>query len=192
MRRRQLLTVVKTGDELQRGREKLHEADRRQCHALGSYGEKQERQDGHRTAEDQQSRESGIAGRERRLLCRDQPRHPERSNREQKRRLDKQSRHCANCDLLATHAVGREQPGQRQRDPGKSASAYGQKQHAKRRKYHSNDLQPSQALTEQYDTNTDVHQGIDVVAKTRLEYALILDGPDVDEPVDGNAQGRQG
>ena len=49
-----------------------------------------------------------------------------------------------------------------------------------------------QAFTEQYDTNPDVHEGINVVAKTRFENAVILYSPDVNQPVNGNAQGRQG
>ena len=81
--------------------------------------------------------------------------------------------------------------GQDDRDDGESSHLNGHDSHAKDCNGNTQFLWPQQSFFIDQDAQQYIKQWIDVIAKARVEYVLVRNGPNVGEPVDADKYSSQ-
>lgn len=125
----------------------------------------------------------GVEGR---LVLGGQPQQIAERGQELDRGLGGQRLQAAEVDLLLHQAVGGEGEGEDERDPRRAAVADGEHEHGREADPDRRPLHGPQPLLQQQHADRDGDQRVDEVAERGLDDLSVVDGPDVDAPVDGD------
>ena len=179
--------------ELQGGREVLEQAEQRERDAAGRRREEEQGHGGHHPQAHEERVAAEGAVEERSVALGLQHGHADQRRREQHRRLDSERRRRLDAHRLLQEAVPGERTGQDQRDPRHPAVGGGEHGDSGGAEPERHELYASEVLPEHPDAERHRDQRVDVVPERRLDDVVVVDGPDVDEPVRGDEhrRGRQ-
>ena len=155
-------------------------------------GEQDQRHGGHDAGGGEQCGEPPALGREGRPLGGDQVGHREHGDRGQDRGLDGERLHGGEGASLLQEAVPGEREGERQRDRRELAVSECDHDHRERTECNCDPLQPAQAFAQHDHAQRDGHERVDEVAERSVDDAILLDRPDVHQPVRGDQYGSEG
>ena len=120
------------------------------------------------------------------------PEHPGEAERDQQQALDQQAGLGVDRHAFSDHPVAGEADGQDDGNPRGAAEGSGLEGHADRGQADGDPAPFVDLLAEQPQAHDHVEQRVDVIAEAGLERGLMRRGPDVEAPVDGDQQGREG
>ncbi len=121
-----------------------------------------------------------------------QPQQVAEGGQEEQDGLGGQRFHAAHVELLLDQPVRREGEGQHQRDPRRPPVPDREHEHREEADADGRPLGPAQPLAEEQHADGDGDQRVDEVAEAGLDDRAVVDGPDVQAPVDGDHRGGQG
>ena len=177
--------------QLQTRRDVLQQAQRRKGNLTGARRKQEQWNRRNRTGCDQPEPDIQGGVQEVAASFLDAPHKKRRGQGKQQQGFQRQTLEWPQCRSLAQQSIAAEGERQGNRNERELVSLNGQPDHAERRDRDGQPLSGPQSLTEEQRTKHDADQRIDEVAKAGVDDMVVVDGPDVDEPVARQQKGTQ-